>query len=98
MELLILIPEGLEPLERGERFDLPLIDMLDPIGGDIVDTGTFLNEKKIVSCSISVIVPSEKVVSQVADILTAGRAVAGTTISRQLPTGEWDVIWTAEEK
>ena len=96
MELLILIPEALEPLERGERFDLPLIRMLDPIGGDIVDSGTFLNKNQIVSCSISVIIPSEDVVLQVADILMAGRAAAGTTISRELPTGGWDVIWTAK--
>lgn len=96
MELLIEIPDSLEPMDRGRRFDLPLIEMLEPIGGDIVDSGTFIDGQEVTCCSISVVVPHEDAIAQVISILIAGRATAGTTISRELPTGNWEVIWTSE--
>ena len=96
MELLIKIPDAIEPLERGSRFDLPLIEMLEPIGGDIVDSGTFLDGQQVTCCSISVVVPNEDTIAQVISILIAGRAIAGTTISKESPTEGWEVIWISE--
>ena len=92
MELRIHIPDSIEPLERGERFELPLIDMLEPIGGDILGSGTHLVENKILSCDIDIEVPDERFIPQVVEILVNGRIPKGSTISQRTGLGVWKVI------
>ena len=92
MEFEINIPGTIEPLERGERFDLPLIRMLDPIGGDIVDSGTFLSGGGVEGCSITIDVPNEAVIKDVLEILKKGRIPTGATVSRLTATDEWEIV------
>jgi hypothetical protein len=82
----------IEPLERGERFDFPLIRMLDPIGGDIVDSGTFLSGGGVEGCSITIDIPNEAVIKDVLEILKNGRIPIGATVSRLTETDDWEVV------
>ncbi len=97
MKLLIEIPGDLEPLERGRRFDIPLIEFLEPIGGDILDSGTFIKDGQVKSCHILIIVPNESVISQIVAILEQGAATAGTTLSLCGPTWPFELLWISEE-
>jgi len=87
MEILIFIPGSIEPLERGERFDLPLIDLLEPAGGDILDSGTLLSGGTIVSCEITIDVPDEALLPGVFEVLKNGRIPQGSTVSQLSASG-----------
>lgn len=83
MLLRLWIPEAIEPLDRGERFERPLIRLIDPVGGDIVESGTFMKDANLVSALIEFEVPDlAPLFDAVVRILIEGHAVQGTTLSR----------------
>jgi hypothetical protein len=85
-ELELKLPGDFEPLERGERFDLPLCDLFDVIGGDIVGSGTLVRDGSIVESVIQVTVPDlDEALPHIIKILRQGNAPSGTTVSLLLP-------------
>jgi hypothetical protein len=83
----IFLPMSISPLERGERFELPLCDLLDEVGGDITNSGSLLDDnKKIKSCSIALKVNDlDAALPRIIDILSKGAAAPGTVINQLEP-------------
>lgn len=81
------IPEDLEPLERGERFDLPLVDALELANlGDVVGGGTMLGEGGITECNIELQVSDVQLALPVIrKVLRDGAAPSGTSIQQTSP-------------
>jgi hypothetical protein len=77
----ITIPGDIQPIERGERFDLPLCDLFDEIGGDIVGSGSRLSGSEILECVLELAVPNlEIALPRIIRILQEGNAPSGTEV------------------
>ena len=81
-ELVITIPDAIGPIERGDRFEEPLWDLFDEIGGEVVGGGTLLrHDGTIVQAEIEIAVPNvEEALPRIIQILRDGEAPDGTTI------------------
>lgn len=80
-DVTITIPGPIQPLERGDRFELPLCDLFDQIGGDIVASGTLVGNGSIVEAVIEVTVSRlDEAVPGIVKILSHGDAPQGTTV------------------
>lgn len=85
--IVISIPLAIEPLERGDRFDLPLCDLFDKTdGGDVVGGGTMLHRGSVEGAEIELEVEDLKLLSKIAKVLEAGDAPRDTTIQVGAPT------------
>ncbi len=92
MQLRVNIVGAIEPLDRGERFEFPLIDFLEPLGGDILASGTHMLRGEIEGCDIVLEVPDEDAFQQVFEILRTGRISTGSSVSRLTEAGDWVLI------
>ena len=79
--VLIQIPLSVEPVERGERFDLPLCDLFDETdGGDVIAGGTSVEDGNISGVSIEIELKDMALLADVAHVLIAGGAPTSTQI------------------
>lgn len=88
----IIIPASLEPIERGELYDLPLCDIFDELDdGDVVGGGTYAVTGVIQSCHV-VFETSDvgRVMPHVLNLLASSNAPVGTIV-RQLEPDEIDL-------
>ena len=92
MQLRVDIVGAIEPLDRGERFELPLIRFLEPLGGDIIGSGTLVLGREIAGSDIVLEVPDENALQHVFEILRTGRIPPGSSVSRLTETGDWVLI------
>jgi hypothetical protein len=90
--VVINIPGDIMPIERGERFEDPLLDALadEGIGGDVVGGGSSLDEidgrTVVTSCDIELEVDDlDRALPVIRRVLIAGGAPADTTIRRFEP-------------
>ena len=82
LNLSIVIPLGIAPLERGDRFELPICDLLDERGqGDIVGSGSFGNNEGIQCCDIQLHIPDRDMIGDIVRILVNGGAPDDTTLT-----------------
>jgi hypothetical protein len=80
-KVLISIPLSIEPLERGDRFDLPLCDLFDETdGGDIVGGGTSVIKGEVSGAEIELEVRSVDILGRIADVLAQGGAPPDTLL------------------
>ena len=71
----VFIPMKLEPIERGERFDLPLCDLFDETdGGDVLGGGTYGKNSEILGVQVEIELVDESLLPEVAKILRDGGA------------------------
>ncbi|MCC9628215.1 hypothetical protein LOC68_07395 [Blastopirellula sp. JC732] len=89
----VMIPQPLQPLERGERFELPLCDLFDETdGGDVVGGGTMLEQGKITSANIEIEINDESLLPKVIETLRAGKAPDDTEISIGEPINQTKLL------
>ncbi|MBB3210525.1 hypothetical protein FHS27_006372 [Rhodopirellula rubra] len=83
----ITIPEAIQPLDRGDRFDLPLVDELEAANvGDVVGGGSLVRDGTIAECNIELeIADIETALPIIRRVLRAGNAPSGTTIQQRSP-------------
>jgi hypothetical protein len=86
-EIVISIPLDLEPMERGERFDLPLCELFDETdGGDVVGGGTAIKQGEIQFVEIEIELLDLKLLPRVAKVLLEGKAPPETAIHIKSPS------------
>lgn len=82
LNLSIVIPLGIAPLERGDRFEFPICDLLDDRGqGNLIGSGSFANDAGILCCDIQLHIPDRGMVGDIVRILVDGGAPDGTTLT-----------------
>jgi hypothetical protein len=81
-ELEITLPMAIGPWERAERFESPLWDLFEEIGGEVVGGGTLMgHDGTIAEVVIEVIVSHvETALPRIVEILRDGGAPEGTAI------------------
>ncbi|QDS95113.1 hypothetical protein FF011L_38990 [Roseimaritima multifibrata] len=88
----IVIPSPLEPLERGELYDLPLCDIFDDLeDGDVVAGGTYAVPGMIEGCHV-VFETSDvnRIMPHILTLLASANAPTGTVV-RQLEPDQIDL-------
>lgn len=85
----IVIPASLQPLERGDLYDLPLCDIFDELDdGDIVGGGTYAKSGTIESCHVVFETSDvDRIMPLVLQLLSSSKAPPGTVV-RQLERDE----------
>lgn len=88
----IVIPTPLQPLERGELYDLPLCDIFDELNdGDIVGGGTYAASGVIEWCHVVFETSDvDRIMPRVLDLLDSSNAPVGTVV-RQLEPNRSDL-------
>lgn len=82
LNLSIVIPLGVAPLERGDRFEFPICDLLDDRGhGDLIGSGSFGNDAGIQCCDIQLHIPDRGMIADIVRILVDGGAPDDTTLT-----------------
>ncbi|QDT04878.1 hypothetical protein K227x_32750 [Rubripirellula lacrimiformis] len=88
----IVIPVSLGPIDRGERYELPLCDIFDELDdGDVVGGGTYASPGVVESCHFVFETSDvDRFMPHILKLLESSNAPAGTII-RQLEPDELDL-------
>jgi hypothetical protein len=83
----IVIPEPLQPLERGELYDLPLCDLFDELDdGEVVGGGTLVSDGTINECIVEFEIDNiQNALPGVLNVIASANAPAGTTLVKLDP-------------
>ena len=82
LNLTSVITLGIAPLERGDRFEFPICDLLDECGqGDVIGSGSFGNDDGIQCCDIQLHIPDRDMIGDIVRILVDGGAPDDTTLT-----------------
>ena len=82
LNLNIVIPLSIAPLERGDRFEFPICDLLDELGeGDLIVSGSFGNDEGIQCCDIQLHIPDRDIIEHIVRILVNGGAPDDTILT-----------------
>lgn len=78
----IIIPLSIKPLERGARFEDPICDLFDTVGGtsDIIGSGSFGNRDGLSGVEIALRIDDLVILPLIVDILRSGGAPDKSTL------------------
>ena len=82
----IVIPDSIKPIERGERFDLPLCDVMEELKGEYIGGVSRIVQGQISEVFVQLEVDDiELALPKIVEVLNEGRAPAGTSIMQRTP-------------